>query len=218
MKKPILIAAMFAAIVSASFAQQSYRYVSPIAVECMQFNVQVLRDSAVNETEYIAQLNALLKGLNDEKDEIENITKGLKLEKDLYNSMTSSYKTRKGQLEKALKNADGAIKVYEGLLKDLKKQNDIIRKMNVTEGSAVKDNSSRLSEKEKTCRSEMKQVQDYREALQKHSNEEISSTFTMLNDYLIELTDKETRLKNLSSQNKTNIEIVKSALKAAKGK
>ena len=216
MKKTVFLTVMLAAMFSAAVAQQSYRYVTPIVVECKQFNVQVLRDSAANETEYVAQLNALMKDLLDEKSEIDNTTKGLKLERNLYNSLLSSYKTRKAQLEKAQKNADSEIKTYESLLKDLQKQNDIIRKMNTTNGTAVKDNATRLADKETVYRSEMNQLTNYRNDLKKHANEELNSTFTMLNDYLIELTDKETRLKNLASQNKTNIDIVKSALKAVK--
>ena len=218
MKKTILVAAVLAATVCSAVAQQSYRYVTPIMVECMQFNVQQLRDSSSSETEYIAELNSLLNSLSSEKSEIDNITKGLKLEKDLYNAMMSSYKTRKSQLEKAQKAATSEIKTYEGLLRDLQKQKNIMRKMNVTDGTAVKDNASRIEKKDERYRSEMQLIQQFYEKLKKNSDEEINTTFTMLNDYLIELTDKETRLKNISAQNKTNIEIVKSALKAAKAK
>lgn len=219
MKKTILLAAFAAAIISAANAQQSsYRYVAPITMESKQFNVQTLRDSAVSETEYIAELNALLKTLNNEKDEIANANKGLKLEKDLYKVMTSSYKTRKSQLGTEKKNCEKEIKTYESLLKDLQKQQDIIRKMNVTDGTSVKDHSARLEEQGNQYKGEKKHLEELFDELNKNGEKEIQNMFTMLNDYLIEITDKEMRLKNLAAQNKTNIEIVKSAIKAANGK
>lgn len=218
MKKTLVIAAFAAALIPAAFAQQTYRYVTPVLVECKQFNIQTLRDSAVNETEYAAQLNALAKDLADEKNEIDNAAKGLKLEKSLYDAMMSSYKTRKGQVETAQKNYNKDLKTYESLLKDIQKQNDIIRKMNLTEGESVRGHAARLEEQQDHYKSEMKHIQDLLDELNARSNNELNSTFTILNDYLIEITDKETRLKNLAAQNKTNIEIVKSAQKAIKGK
>ncbi len=217
MKKSLLFAALFAAsLFTSAQAQQNYRYVTPVNVVCKQFNLQILRDSAVSETQYAAELNALLKDLNDEKNEIDNCSKNLKYEKNLYSSMTDSYKTRKKQLASTQKNYEKDLKVYESLIKDVQKQMDIVRRMNSTDGSSVKDHSARLDRQQEQYKTEMKYIKSLLDELTKSSNTELNGTFTMLNDFLIELTDKETRLKNIIAQNKTNIEIVKTAQKSAK--
>lgn len=224
MKKFILSAALVAATVLFANAQESvnnntiYKHISPIEITCMQFNTQAMRDSAVNNEAYIAALNALQKQLNTEKVNIENAMKNLKLEKSLYDNEMSLCKDRKKQLETMQKNLMNDIKKFDGFLKDIKKQYDLVKKMDDVSCDAIKGQSRRLADLEDRYEDDKRHTQNLLDRISKHAADEISSSFAMLNDFLIEITDKETRLKNIQAQNKTNIDIVKAAIKAANGK
>lgn len=224
MKKTILSLAILAMSALLCNAQESvssnpdYKYVAPISVECMQFNTQAMRDSAISTDAYIAELNALLKQLNAEKNAIEGLTKGLKLERNLYSGELATYKNRKKQLAQMQKNLLADIKSYDSYLKDVKKHYDIIKKMDDASCEAIRDHSRRLSGLEDRYEDEKKRTEALLDRINKNAEQEVNDSFSVLNDFLLELTDKETRLKNLAAQNKTNIEIVKGALKTANGK
>ena len=72
----------------------------------------------------------------------------------------------------------------------------------------------------------IKQSQQIKQQNGTTSSETLNQEFNRLNSFLIELSDKETRLNSLLNQNKANMEIINSTLKsteaaikaAAKGK
>lgn len=226
MKKFILSVALVAASVMGASAQEivsanasSYKYVAPITIECMPVNTETLRDSAGGNLEYyIAILNETLKKLEVEKKDLESATKSLKLEKDLYNGEKGLFTSRKKQLEGLKKSLQSDIKVFDSHLKDIKKQYDVIKKMDNASCDAIKEQHKRLQALEETYKAQKSKLQDLLEDLSKNADTEVNNNFAILNNFLIELTDKETRLKNLASQNKANIDIVKAAIKTAKGK
>jgi len=215
--KKILMLAM-AAVLAFSVNATDYKYVSPITIEPMQFNIQELRDSAINHDSYIASLNALQKELQAEKAVIEDAQKELKLEHNLYDAELSLFKNRQKQLTGMKKNLQNNVKTLDGYLKDIKKQYDIIKKMSNVKSEPIREHERRLNESEKQIKDEKKHAEDLLEDLSGDVQKEVNDAFSVINDFLIELTDKETRLKNIATQNKTNQEIVKAALKTANSK
>ncbi len=220
MKKLFLSMALVAAALYAN-AQEAittatvYKYVSPITVECMTFDVQALRDSAVNNDLYVASLTALQKQLQAEKEAIDAAVKTLKLEKGVYDGAVSHAKARNKQIATTKKNLESDLKTYEAHLKDIKKQYGLIKKMDDPNCDAVKTHAKRLDDLEKRYEGEKKHIKDLLNDLTKSTADEVSGNTAGLSDFLRELTDKDARLKTLQAQNKTNIDTIKATLKTA---
>lgn len=224
MKKIFLTLALVATSFVCANAQESvnsdnvYRFVAPITVECMEFNTSAMRDSAVNVEAYIAALNALQKQLNLEKESINAAMKSLKSEKSFYDGEVELAKERRKQLESTQKNLISDIKTYDSHLKTIKKQYELVKKMDDVSCDAIKDQTKRLAELENRYEEERANMQKLLDKINRSAEDEINASFARVTDFLREITDKETKLKNLQAQNKTNIDIVKQALKAATAK
>lgn len=226
MKKMILAALMavmtltvsaqdYSATLNSVNIESSYRYISPLLLTATEFNLQALKDSSVNEQDYAAALTFLQKRLETEKKEIGEALKTLKTEKSLYDAQSDLYKSRKGQAEAMSKQMDKNIKTYQGYVKSIDKQYDLIKKIDNNTCDAIKGHSRELDRMKRQFEENIDRFKELQRRMEQENSSELSEVFTELNDFLIEVTDKETRLKALQAQNKTNLEIVKGALKAA---
>lgn len=239
--KKMIVAALFAALTLTAFAQDysatmqsvsveaSYKYISPLNLSATEFNLQALKDSSVNDQDYAAALTYLQTRLKEEKETISNAQKTLKAEKNLYDAQMDLYKDRKGQAADMMKQMDSNIKTYNGFLKSIDKQYSLIKKIDNNTCDAIKGHSKDLDYMKKQFEDNIDRFQELKSRIEKQSTEDLNQEFTKLNDFLIEITDKETRLNSMANQNKTNLEIVngtlkqveaslKAAAKAAKGK
>lgn len=218
MKKTILAAMLLAACAMNAQEQKPYQYVSPIGTTLLQFDLKQMQDSAASTAAYEAELTSLQKQLKQEGKNLDAEMKSLKCEKDLYAKQMDMYKARKSQTEKLMKNMQKEVEQYESYLKNISKCQDIIKKIDNNSCEAIRQQSEYMARLEKRCQKEKNRCQDIVDDMNRGVGSELSEAYALLNSFLIEITDKETRLKNLVAQSKTNQDIVKTALKSAKGK
>lgn len=239
--KKMIVAAVMAALTMTCFAQDytatlnsvtveaNYKYISPLSLSTTEFNLQALKDSAVNDQDYAAALTFLQTRLKDEKEVISRNQKTLKTEKSLYDAQMSLYKDRKSEVADIQKQMDNNIKKYKGYINDLEKQQDLIKKIENNTCDAIKSHSKDIDQQKRHFNESIDRFESMKKNILEQSTEGLNQEFTKLNDFLIEVTDKETRLTSMANQNKTNLEIVgaqlkatealiKAAAKAAKGK
>lgn len=224
--KKIFAAALMAALTLTAVAQDyssavqsvnveaSYRYISPLNLSVTEFNLQALKDSSVNDQDYAAALTFLKTRLTDEKETISRAQKTLKAEHNLYDAQMSIYKDRKSEVADIQKQMDNNIKKYQGYLKDLDKEQDLIKKIENNTCDAIKGHSKDIDHLKRRFEESIHRFEQMKQHIIESSTDDLNQEFTKLNDFLIELTDKETRLTSMANQNKTNLDIVNSTLKA----
>ncbi|MCQ2334851.1 MAG: hypothetical protein MJZ89_03310 [Paludibacteraceae bacterium] len=216
MKKIFLIAAIAA---SFAFAQaRDYKYASPIGVEMISLDLATLRSESVNDAAYLANLTALQKQLDTEKNNLAAAKKSLQQEKKLYDMQLNLYKQRKAQLDETKKHFATQSKQYDAMRKNIKKQFDIIKKIDGVSSEAIQQHTHMLNDMDQQCKEEDDRNQNLLEGITKTSQDALNEMFNTLNDFQIELTEKETLLKNMEAQNKSNSEIVKNSIKALSAK
>lgn len=239
--KKMFVAALMAALTLTAVAQDysatlksvnveaNYRYISPLSLSVTEFNLQALKDSSVNEQDYAAALTYLKTRLTDEKETISRAQKNHKAEKNLYDAQMGLYKDRKNEVADIQKQMDNNIKKYQGYTKDLDKEQELIKKIENNGCEAIKSHTKDIDYLKNRFEESIRRFEVMKQNITDSSTEDLNQEFTKLNDFLIELTDKETRLTSMANQNKTNLEIVgntlkaveaniKAAAKAAKGK
>lgn len=239
--KKLFVAALMAALTLTAVAQDysatlksvnveaNYRYISPLQLSVTEFNLQSLKDASVNDQDYAAALTYLKTILTDEKETINRAQKNQKAEKNLYDAQMSLYKDRKGEVADLQKQMDNNVKKYQGYIKDLEKEQELIKKIENNGCDAIKTHTVDIDYLKSRFEESIRRFEVMKQHITENSTEDLNQEFTKLNDFLIELTDKETRLTSMANQNKTNLEIVnntlktveasiKAAAKAAKGK
>lgn len=239
--KKMFVAALMAALTLTAVAQDysatlksvnveaNYRYISPLSLSVTEFNLQALKDSSVNEQDYAASLTYLKTRLTDEKEAISRALKNQKAEKNLYDAQMGLYKDRKNEVADIQKQMDNNIKKYQGYTKELEKEQELIKKIENNGCEAIKSHTKDIDHLKNRFEESIRRFEVMKQNTTDSSTEDLNQEFTKLNDFLIELTDKETRLTSMANQNKTNLEIVgntlkaveaniKAAAKAAKGK
>lgn len=216
MKKFLLTVAFVAAFAFGGFADE-YRHISPVTIQLIEFNLDTLRAmSGDNLDIYLTNLTSLQKDLEAEKSVIAAAQKNLKAEKKLYDTQMAFFKGRKAQIADEKKFFTAEVKKYDDQIKNIKKQFETIQKMTEVSSFAMQEQTAVLTTLQQRCEEGKERSQRIITALTNNDEKDLEATYEILRGFLLEITDKETRLTNLANQNKTNIDIVKAQIKNIK--
>ena len=151
--------------------------------------------------------------------------KPLKTERLLYDAQMELYKGRQALSAYLDKQMEATIKKINELILQMDKQSQILSTLD-NSYEAITTHRDLFEQTRKELLDAIKQSQQIKQQHGTTSSETLNQEFNRLNSFLIELSDKETRLNSLLNQNKANMEIINSTLKsteaaikaAAKGK
>jgi hypothetical protein len=216
MKKTLLCAVLATAIVLGVNGAE-YRHISPVSIQLIDFNLDEMRTVAGDNLDlYLGNLASLQTDLERQKQDIADAQKNLKSEKKLYDTQVSFLKSRQAIVKNAKKFFEGEEKNYEAQIKNIKKQYDMIQKMPDVSSVAMQEQLSILRSLEQDCNDRKANASKMVKDIIEQDETRIDKAYEVLSQYLIEINDKNTRLENLATQNKTALEIVKAQIKNIK--
>ena len=203
----------------------TYQYLTPLDITICSFNLEQLRDSYEKDENYAAVLATIQSRLKEEKSAIMAMQKTLKTERLLYDAQMELYKGRQALSAYLDKQMEATIKKINELILQMDKQSQILSTLD-NSYEAITTHRDLFEQTRKELLDAIKQSQQIKQQNGTTSSEKLNQEFNRLNSFLIELSDKETRLNSLLNQNKANMEIINSTLKsteaaikaAAKGK
>lgn len=203
----------------------TYQYLTPLDITICSFNLEQLRDSYEKDENYAAVLATIQSRLKEEKSAIMAMQKTLKTERLLYDAQMELYKGRQALSAYLDKQMKTTIKKINELILQMDKQSQILSTLDNSD-EAITTHRALFEQTRKELLDAIKQSQQIKQQNGTTSSETLNQEFNRLNSFLIELSDKETRLNSLLNQNKANMEIINSTLKsteaaikaAAKGK
>lgn len=203
----------------------TYQYLTPLDITICSFNLEQLRDSYEKDENYAAVLATIQSRLKEEKSAIMAMQKTLKAERLLYDAQMELYKGRQALSAYLDKQMEATIKKINELILQMDKQSQILSTLD-NSYEAIATHRDLFEQTRKELLDAIKQSQQIKQQNGTTSSETLNQEFNRLNSFLIELSDKETRLNSLLNQNKANMEIINSTLKsteaaikaAAKGK
>ena len=203
----------------------TYQYLTPLDITICSFNLEQLRDSYEKDENYAAVLATIQSRLKEEKSAIMAVQKTLKTERLLYDAQMELYKGRQTLSAYLDKQMEATIKKINELILQMDKQSQILSTLDNSD-EAITTHRALFEQTRKELLDAIKQSQQIKQQNGTTSSETLNQEFNRLNSFLIELSDKETRLNSLLNQNKANMEIINSTLKsteaaikaAAKGK
>lgn len=203
----------------------TYQYLTPLDITICSFNLEQLRDSYEKDENYAAVLATIQSRLKEEKSAIMAVQKTLKTERLLYDAQMELYKGRQALSAYLDKQMEATIKKINELILQMDKQSQILSTLDNSD-EAITTHRDLFEQTRKELLDAIKQSQQIKQQNGTTSSETLNQEFNRLNSFLIELSDKETRLNSLLNQNKANMEIINSTLKsteaaikaAAKGK
>ena len=203
----------------------TYQYLTPLDITICSFNLEQLRDSYEKDENYAAVLATIQSRLKEEKSAIMAMQKTLKTERLLYDAQMELYKGRQALSAYLDKQMEATIKKINELILQMDKQSQILSTLD-NSAEAITAHRALFEQTRKELLDAIKQSQQIKQQNGTTSSETLNQEFNRLNSFLVELSDKETRLNSLMSQNKANTEIINSTLKsteaaikaAAKGK
>ena len=203
----------------------TYQYLTPLDITICSFNLEQLRDSYEKDENYAAVLATIQSRLKEEKSAIMAVQKTLKTERLLYDAQMELYKGRQALSAYLDKQMEATIKKINELILQMDKQSQILSSLDNSD-KAITAHRALFEQTRKELLDAIKQSQQIKQQNGTTSSEKLNQEFNQLNSFLIELSDKETRLNSLLNQNKANMEIINSTLKsteaaikaAAKGK
>ena len=203
----------------------TYQYLTPLDITICSFNLEQLRDSYEKDENYAAVLATIQSRLKEEKSAIMAVQKTLKTERLLYDAQMELYKGRQALSAYLDKQMEATIKKINELILQMDKQSQILSTLD-NSAEAITAHRALFEQTRKELLDAIKQSQQIKQQNGTTSSETLNQEFNRLNSFLIELSDKETRLNSLLNQNKANMEIINSTLKsteaaikaAAKGK
>ena len=203
----------------------TYQYLTPLDITICSFNLEQLRDSYEKDENYAAVLATIQSRLKEEKSAIMAMQKTLKTERLLYDAQMELYKGRQALSAYLDKQMEATIKKINELILQMDKQSQILSTLD-NSYEAITTHRDLFEQTRKELLDAIKQSQQIKQQNSTTSSETLNQEFNRLNSFLIELSDKETRLNSLLNQNKANMEIINSTLKsteaaikaAAKGK
>lgn len=203
----------------------TYQYLTPLDITICSFNLEQLRDSYEKDENYAAVLATIQSRLKEEKSAIMAMQKTLKTERLLYDAQMELYKGRQALSAYLDKQMEATIKKINELILQMDKQSQILSTLDNSD-EAITTHRALFEQTRKELLDAIKQSQQIKQQNGTTSSETLNQEFNRLNSFLIELSDKETRLNSLLNQNKANMEIINSTLKsteaaikaAAKGK
>ena len=216
MKKTLLCAVLATAIVLGVNGAE-YRHISPVSIQLIDFNLDEMRTVAGDNLDlYLGNLASLQTDLERQKQDIADAQKNLKSEKKLYDTQVSFLKSRQAIVKNEKKFFEGEEKNYEAQIKNIKKQYDMIQKMPDVSSVAMQEQLSILRSLEQDCNDRKANASKMVKDIIEQDETRIDKAYEVLSQYLIEINDKNTRLENLATQNKTALEIVKAQIKNIK--
>ena len=203
----------------------TYQYLTPLDITICSFNLEQLRDSYEKDENNAAVLATIQSRLKEEKSAIMAVQKTLKTERLLYDAQMELYKGRQALSAYLDKQMEVTIKKINELILQMDKQSQILSTLDNSD-EAITTHRDLFEQTRKELLDAIKQSQQIKQQNGTTSSETLNQEFNRLNSFLIELSDKETRLNSLLNQNKANMEIINSTLKsteaaikaAAKGK
>ena len=203
----------------------TYQYLTPLDITICSFNLEQLRDSYEKDENYAAVLATIQSRLKEEKSAIMAVQKTLKAERSLYDAQMELYKGRQALSAYLDKQMEATIKKINELILQMDKQSQILSTLDNSD-EAITTHRALFEQTRKELIDTIKKSQQIKQQNGTTSSETLNQEFNRLNSFLIELSDKETRLNSLLNQNKANMEIINSTLKsteaaikaAAKGK
>ena len=203
----------------------TYQYLTPLDITICSFNLEQLRDSYEKDENYAAVLATIQSRLKEEKSAIMAMQKTLKTERLLYDAQMELYKGRQALSAYLDKQMEATIKKINELILQMDKQSQILSTLDNSD-EAITTHRALFEQTRKELLDAIKQSQQIKQQNGTTSSETLNQEFNRLNSFLIELSDKETRLNSLLNQNKANMEIINSTRKsteaaikaAAKGK
>ena len=203
----------------------TYQYLTPLDITICSFNLEQLRDSYEKDENYAAVLATIQSRLKEEKSAIMAMQKTLKTERLIYDAQMELYKGRQALSAYLDKQMEATIKKINELILQMDKQSQILSTLDNSD-EAITTHRALFEQTRKELLDAIKQSQQIKQQNGTTSSETLNQEFNRLNSFLIELSDKETRLNSLLNQNKANMEIINSTLKsteaaikaAAKGK
>ena len=203
----------------------TYQYLTPLDITICSFNLEQLRDSYEKDENYAAVLATIQSRLKEEKSAIMAVQKTLKTERLLYDAQMELYKGRQALSAYLDKQMEATIKKINELILQMDKQSQILSTLD-NSAEAITAHRALFEQTRKELLDTIKKSQQIKQQNSTTSSETLNQEFNRLNSFLIELSDKETRLNSLLNQNKANMEIINSTLKsteaaikaAAKGK
>jgi len=216
MKKIFFVVALVAAFVMGANAQ-NFKYVSPVTLELLSFNLDSLRaQSGDNLDVYLTALSSLQNELNEESKRISDVEAQWKLESKLYDEMYSSVKERKSQVEKEKSFFSDEIKKYDSQISNIKAEFAIIHKMKDIQAESVQNHVAMLNELEKRCNEGKDRSNRILDIINNTDCTELDAAFAVLKDFSAELAIKNTSIVALSNENKVHLTNVKERIKAVK--
>ena len=203
----------------------TYQYLTPLDITFCSFNLEQFRDSYEKDENYAAVLATIQSRLKEEKSAIMAMQKTLKTERLLYDAQMELYKGRQALSAYLDKQMEATIKKINELILQMDKQSQILSTLDNSD-EAITAHRALFEQTRKELIDTIKKSQQIKQQNSTTSSETLNQEFNRLNSFLIELSDKETRLNSLLNQNKANMEIINSTLKsteaaikaAAKGK
>lgn len=215
MKKMILCIAMMLAMVGAAQAQATYRHISPIQTTVTRVNVDTLRATSGSEAILLSQLEQAEAVQAADKKALSADAKALKLEKKLYKAHVKVLKSRSKQVKAQKKFYNKEARQYEKYIRVIDKQQKSLTKL---DGNliAVREQRHLLDGMQRRYDESRRRSLDILSGLESRDEVEIKAGYEAMGDYLLELTDKETQLKNMQMQNKTDRSVIKAEIKNTK--
>ena len=203
----------------------TYQYLTPLDMTVSSFNLEQLRESYDKDENYAAVLTTIQARLKEEKSAITAAQKTLKTERSLYDAQMELYKERQALSTHLDKQMEANIKKLNELIRQMDKQSQILSTLD-NSAEAIAAHRSLFEQTRKEFLDAIKSHQQMKQQTGTTSSETLNQEFDRLNSFLIELSDKETRLNSLLYLNKDNMDIINSTLKsteaaikaAAKGK
>ena len=191
---------------------KTYQYLSPIQLTATEFNLQQLRHTCLTEEDYLMTLRYLQSLLTEDKDKTQAALATLKTERALYDAQMSNYKDRKALIAMLSKQSDGYIKSLNKLIRNLDKEFELLKILE-NETEAMQAQQARTEQLKQDLYDQLGRVNQLKQQATNSGDDIIHKEFERLNAFLIELTDKETRLNSLMNQTKANLDILNIAIR-----
>lgn len=215
----------YAASIQTNEVVTTYQYLSPIQLTATEYNLQILRSSCATDEDYLMGLRYLQGLLTEDKNKTQHALATLKTERALYEAQMELYKDRKALAATINKQTTGLVKDINELIRSMDKEYELLKKLE--DGSeAMQSQQSRTDQLKRELYDQFGKVNQMKQRASNSGDDIIHKEFERLNAFLIELTDKQTRLGSIQNQTKANLDIINTAIRkteasikaAAKGK
>ena len=216
MKKILLSAVMMTAIVLGVNGAE-YRHISPVTIKLLEFNMDEMRNATNDNLDlYLTNLSSLQSDIERQDKDIAEAQKNLKSEKKVYDMQVSFLKGRQAMVKNEKKFYESQLKDYDGQIKNIKKQYETIQKMNDVSSVAMQEQLAMLKKQEQDCNERKANIAQMIKKITDEDEKELDANYETLSQYLIEINDKTTRLENLATQSKGDLNVVKAQIKNIK--